>query len=232
MSVRDQLRVHLEDFAVLVFSLLECASSPDLRIKMPTLMDKLLHKNILLQHAVSTLLVHQEFQRKIYQMQKELSELDTKIIHFTNQLGALEQTLNDAIVDEKISKSVDGVITQQRFSVHEVAAFAEKLGLMSVAPADFIERNGISPCRPPAPLEDLIGQSRLHLPLHGLLSSVLLDETSKGVQSQEKLPTAFFSPLAHVSASTSSSSPFSDLFKPPVGWKPGDVVTAEHLASL
>jgi len=100
-------------------------------------------------------------------MQNELSELDTRIIHFANQLGTLEQTLNDAIIDEKVAKSVDGLITQQRFSVREVTAFAEKLGLMSAAPADFIERNGISPCRPPAPLEDLMGQSCLHLSVDG-----------------------------------------------------------------
>jgi len=54
MSVRDQLRVHLEDFAVLTYSLVECASSTDLRIKMTALVEKLLDKNMLLQQAVST----------------------------------------------------------------------------------------------------------------------------------------------------------------------------------
>ena len=65
----------------------------------------------------------------------------------------------------------------ESFNVHQVLVFAERLGLMSVAPADYVDSNGMSLCRPPvcichqnrllmslqAPLEDLMSASRLHL---------------------------------------------------------------------
>ncbi len=51
--------------------------------------------------------------------------------------------------------------------MESVLLFAERLGLMSFAPADYIERKGLTLCRPPAPLEELMGLSRLHLSVDG-----------------------------------------------------------------
>lgn len=52
-------------------------------------------------------------------------------------------------------------------SVHDLLVLAERLALVSAAPADFIEHNGVSLCRPPAPLEDMMGASRLHFSVEG-----------------------------------------------------------------
>jgi len=186
----------------------------------------------LLQDAVDKLVAHQKFQKKIQQLRAEIASTDIAIIDFASKLGQLEQKLHEATTDRKTLKDLDGIITKQDFTVDEVMVFAERLGLMSFAPSDYLEQKGMSPQKPPAPQEDTISTSINHLQLPDLLKLVEAEELErkKKQESEKKADEMEIDSLAGKDVEKKDGK-VAD-FKPPPGWKPGDPLRPEHLQYL
>eukprot|EP00455_Lapot_gusevi_P056707 TRINITY_DN9491_c0_g1_i2.p1 TRINITY_DN9491_c0_g1~~TRINITY_DN9491_c0_g1_i2.p1 ORF type:complete len:298 (-),score=34.82 TRINITY_DN9491_c0_g1_i2:65-880(-) len=222
----SEITAHLDDYLFLTFELLDSFASFKSESRIQDVLHRLLKKDGFLQEAVERLAAQQEMQKKISELRTEISRIDSAIMSFGDHLGNLEQSLYDAVhsQEENALKNLDGHVTQQTFKVHEVAALAEKLALMSAAPADFIERHGMSLCRPPAPQEDLLTFCRLH---H--TTEVILNPTFSLPEPKPSEPEN--SPASTVTSLPESLSTL-DTLKPPPSWKPGDPLPLEHLKLL
>lgn len=174
MSAKQLLSHHLSDYLILtdklLVTLLNFQNDQSGGAVGREVMDKILRKDSLIQDAVTKLVEHQQFQQKIIGVQQEIGELDAKIISFARQLGDLEQKIHDVVTDEKTLKNLDGIITKQSFGVRDVTIFAEKLATMSFAPADYMEKKGMSAThQPPQTVESHMGVSMLHCSVEELL---------------------------------------------------------------
>jgi len=177
MSAKQTLSHHLSDYLILIDNLLDSISLK--KDNGREVMRKIIRKDDLMHDAVQKLVEHQQFQQKIIDVQREIAELDSSIVSFTSHLGGLEQRIHDAVTDEKTLKNLDGIITKQPFTVHDVTVFAERLAKMSFAPADYDAKMGMATRFPPNPTDLDMMKSKLHMSLEELL------EEGKKVQ-QEK----------------------------------------------
>lgn len=64
-------------------------------------------------------------------------------------------------------------------SVHDLLVSSERYGLVSFAPADYIEHRGLSSTRPPAPLEQQMSTSLLQLSVDDLMEWVKRKEAEE-----------------------------------------------------
>ena len=135
---------------------------------------------------------HQQTEARIASLQSEIKQMDEKIAAFAGRLRHLEQDLHDAVSDETLLKNVDGIAnkrmcascsdlsvthvaaqselltrTAESFSIQEVLSLAQKIGRTSVAPLVYSESTGLTTSRPPAPMQDELERSRLHLSVDG-----------------------------------------------------------------
>jgi hypothetical protein len=170
MNAKQVVSQHLGDYASGVEGLLNAL----VNVKghdVEDIIEKLICKDSLLQEAVAQLSEHRQREQQIEAVRAEIRELDEQVIGFTCKLGDMEQDLHDAVTDLTTLTTLDGDITQQRFAVRDMTILAEKLGQRSFAPADYIEKKGLSTHhRPPQPIETEMAASRLHLDLDELLA--------------------------------------------------------------
>lgn len=142
-------------------------------------MSMLIRKDELLQESVNKLVEQVRFQLKLKALKEEIQGLDSQIIGFAQHLGDLEQRLHDAVVDERTLRNIDGQVTKQACSVHDVTVLAEKLGQRSFAPVIYQEKTGMAErIRPPNPIDREMGRSLLHLSLNELLGVAELHKTN------------------------------------------------------
>jgi len=165
--------------------------------------------------------------KKIADLRAEIASTDMAIIEFATKLGQLEQKLHDATTDRKTLKDLDGIVTKQSFTVDEVMIFAERLGLMSFAPSDYLEQKGMSPQKPPAPQEDTISTCINHLHISELLKLAEAEELESKNKQENK-------DAMDIDGKNESEKKEGQVesFKPPPGWKPGDPLRPEHLQFL
>jgi len=174
VSAHQQVSIHLSEYARSVDGLLSAVANVSAprrpHNEVEHLMGALIRKDEMLQESVNKLINQVNFQLQIKAMKEEIKSLDSQIIGFAEHLGQLEQTLHDAVTDERTLKNIDGHITKQSFSVHDVTVLAEKLGQRSFAPVIYQEKTGMAErIRPPNPIEREMGHSLLHLSLEELL---------------------------------------------------------------
>jgi hypothetical protein len=98
-----------------------------------------------------------------------------------------------------------GELVTHSLSVHDLLISSERYGLVSFAPADYIEHRGLSSTRPPAPLEQQMSISLLQLNVDDLLEWVKRKESE-----ENKLLTAAIEGTEHLE----STSAFDDDFFP------------------
>jgi len=147
-------------------------------------LQRLLRKDALLQESVQALLSHQRLQRRLQAQYDELAELDATIVGFCSQLGQLEQSLIHASTDPRTLRPISaaGPVRQQAFSMRSLLVLSEKLGRMSFAPADHIEKKvsiNENVCRPPAPLDKYMAHSLLHCTTEELHKLVLAEQKNR-----------------------------------------------------
>lgn len=174
VSAHQQVSIHLADYARFADQLLNALATMSAprrsHNEVDLVMNGLIRKDELLQESVNKLIDQVNFQLKLKAMKEEIKALDSQIIGFAEHLGQLEQTMHDAVTDERTLKNIDGHITKQSFSVHDVTVLAERLGQRSFAPVIYQEKTGMSErIRPPNPIEREMGHSLLHLSLDELL---------------------------------------------------------------
>lgn len=177
MSCGDLLSVHLNDYLVLIDGLLESLESSYAGSgATQTIMDKIIRKEELMQECLDQLVHHQHLHQQLHSLQTQIQQVDNEIIDFACQLGHLEHQLQHqaaAAAASASSPSISSPSSSSRsssgLSVDSICVLSEKVGLMSFAPADFIERKGLVLSRPPAPLEAQMGNSLLQLSLEQLL---------------------------------------------------------------
>eukprot|EP00474_Spongospora_subterranea_P009627 CRZ10085.1 hypothetical protein [Spongospora subterranea] len=173
------VQVHLNDIMCQAQWLLEALSNQNLAA-VSTLTQQILAKNGHIQTIVTHLIGIYEAEERISDMKKRIENVDSRIIAFASQLGNLESSLYESVLEIPKCVNIDGKSRNETCSVQDLLVLSERLALVSSAPADFIEHNGVSICRPPAPLEDLMAASRLHLSVEELRQQL---STSDGTQS-------------------------------------------------
>jgi hypothetical protein len=135
------------------------------------IMKSLLSQELLLQHQVDELIANQSLNNEIQSIQSSIAAADNEIIEFASGLGELEELLYDLTASGSGSDNDFAAekLPQNNFTIHEILILAEKLGIMSFSPADFLERKGITASKPPAPLEQVMATSKLNLSVQQLI---------------------------------------------------------------
>ena len=191
MSFGSSLLSHLSDYLVLIDGLFESLGSSYAGSGATlTICDKIIRKEELMQIDVDQIIQQQQQQRQLQQLQQQITNIDTTIIQFACKLQTFEQQLHQQTTGIKhqryttsansLSLSLSSSLTSPSpspslspsapsSSVRSICLLSEKVGLMSFAPADFIERKGLVLSRPPAPLEAQMGNSILHTSIQQLI---------------------------------------------------------------
>jgi hypothetical protein len=151
----------------------------------------LLEEEVKLQAVVDKLIINQTLQHEIRSVQTQIANADQEILKFATELGNFEQSLYENANTRHQDKvtNLQGKLTQNKFTIHELLVLAEKLGLMSFAPADFLERKGkTTNVKPPAPLEQIMPAAKLNLSVQELLQ--LSRNKRMQMNMEEKTPEA------------------------------------------
>jgi len=193
MSVSNLLLGYLDQLERQLQDLLAAYASEGGHTQLPTLMERMVATDQLIQRGVAKLLVQQSLERKVSQLQQEERALDSMVSEFVSKLSNHQQKLDDLLnqatnpnltlsaateLATSGSATRTGAAPGSKPTVEDVLVLASRLALMSFAPADYLERRGLSICRPPAPLDPLMAVSRLHLTTKELAALAKSNPTS------------------------------------------------------
>jgi hypothetical protein len=141
----------------------------------------------------------------------------------------------------------------ENFSVDEVLVFAERLGVMTAAPANFIEGRHLGPnTRPPAPQQDSMSKSRLLLSLDELITAARLDNNATtanavaGANADQTMETTAADTTGmtvesetmkdrvdQIDADTNDDGKVTEVeAQPTSGWKPGDSIDEKQMQQI
>lgn len=166
VRMSDSVGREVDALERLTASLIANVSNEQPPYQLTTVAQKICESDARLQMSVRKLIEHNRLQTAVDTATAELNEHNASIVAFAEGLSQIEQKLYDALnatTEQSTNRDVDGRDTHQSFSVTHVLTFAERIGLMSFAPTEYIERKGLTLSRPPAPLEEAMALSRLHL---------------------------------------------------------------------
>lgn len=205
---RAVVKQHLNDYALIINAILEhiydCRAPPEdfdlfsgwdkevepkegveMDIPLERLMRDLLRKDALLQESVKQMREREKVLIAIEDTKRRLRQADDTIAAFAKKIGNLEHTLLQSVQkppSESLQRDLDGSETVKKpFSVHQLIVLSERLSITS-CPPQFVEGAGMSVQKPPAPMEEYMGQSSLHKTLDQLLEEAARHEESTNLQ--------------------------------------------------
>ena len=162
MSHADLLRVHLDDLSVLVHALLDAVGSAGAEAALSVL-NRVIAKQRAIDEVTDSLCAHQQRQQRIGAVQRDIAQLDARLIHFASSLAAQQLALSSLLTPPNTHSSSPLPARLRPVSVQSLMSYAQRLSAVSFAPSDVTERKGVSNARPPAPLETEMAASVLQL---------------------------------------------------------------------
>jgi hypothetical protein len=179
MSVADILRTHLHDTVHLCNELFDAFASSSLNdntLQSTVLINiELLRRKDEMIRATNRRIADQlRRDQQIQQLRSEIASLDSDIVSFATTLSEMEEEFYALQEQDEMrnSRELNGELVAHPLSVHELLVSSERYGLVSFAPADYMEHRGLSSTKPPAPLEQQMSTSLLQLSVDDLLEWV------------------------------------------------------------